>query len=131
MDFLDILDFLVDPVLDLFLCRGKLDIWFKHRFVSFFLGVGSLLFLLILISSISLVSVVGIVFGTIGTVCFVVLDWRYTFWWIREGRFGAELPVADKLKLPKGNLMNSSAEEARFYAKPEENIWEKLGANEK
>ena len=120
MDFLDILDFLVDPVFDLVLCRGNMGIWFRKRFITFLLAAGSVVFALILAFSIRSASWVGILVGAAGTILFVIFDFRYTFWWLREGRFGAELPVLDEIPLPSGNLNEKLTEEEKLRGEMDE-----------
>ena len=120
MDFQDILDLFVDPVFDLLLCRGNPGIWFKKRFISFLLAAGSVVFALILAFSIRSASWVGILVGAAGTILFAVLDWRYTFWWLREGRFGAELPVLDEIPIPGGDLNGKLTEEEKLRGEMED-----------
>lgn len=127
---MDILDIFVESVFDMALARGNVGVWLKKRFVSFLLAVGSFVFLVMLFSAIRSASVLKIIVGAIGTVIFVILDFRYTFWWLREGRFGADLPIVDKIPLPKGDLMNKPPEDAPFGTKPKEDIWEQIGARE-
>ena len=117
MDFLDILDLFIDPVYDLFLCRGNLGIWFKKRFISFLLAVGSIVFLMILTFAIRSTSVAGILVGAIGSIFFVVLDCRYAFWWIREGRFGADCPLLDEIPIPEGDFTGRLTEEEKLRGK--------------
>ena len=120
MDFLDILDLFVDPVFDLILCRGNPGIWLKKRFAAFLLTAGSFLFLLILVIALRSASWVGILVGAAGTILFVILDFRYTFWWLREGRFGAELPVLDEILIPAGNLNEKLTEEEKLRGEMED-----------
>ena len=120
MDFLDILDLFVDPVFDLILCRGNPGIWLKKRFATFLLTAGSFLFLLILVIALRSASWVGILVGAAGTILFVILDFRYTFWWLREGRFGAELPVLDEILIPAGNLNEKLTEEEKLQGEMED-----------
>ena len=127
---MDILDIFVESVFDMALARGNVGVWLKKRFVSFLLAVGSFVFLVMLFSAIRSASVLKIIVGAIGTVIFVILDFRYTFWWLREGRFGADLPIVDKIPLPKGDLMNTPPEDAPFGTKPKEDIREQIGARE-
>jgi hypothetical protein len=127
---MDILDIFVESVFDMALARGNVGVWLKKRFVSFLLAVGSFVFLVMLFSAIRSASVLKIIEGAIGTVIFVILDFRYTFWWLREGRFGMDCPLIDKIPLPKGDLMNTPPEDAPFGTKPKEDIWEQIGARE-
>ena len=130
MDFLDILDFFFEPFLDLALCKGKFGIWLRKRLFSSLLAVGSFIFLVVLVFAIRSGSLVGILVGLVGIVLFGIPDIWYTIWWIREGRFGMDCPLIDKIPLPKGDLMNTPPEDAPFGTKPKEDIWEQMGARE-
>ena len=129
-DILDIVDIFVEPVMDLALCRGKVGIWFKKQFISFLLMAGSIAMLTGLISGMKSGSTVGIVVGILGSILFFVLDFRYTVWWIREGRFGADLPLLDKIPLPKADLMNTPYDALPYRDQPEEDIWKQLGVRD-
>ena len=129
-DILDIVDIFVEPVADFVLCRGKVGIWLKKRFISFLLLAGSVGVLLRLFSAIESGSVAGILVWGIGSILLSVLDISYTVWWIREGRHGADLPLIDKIPLPKADLTNIPYDEAPFRTQPEEDIWKQLGVRD-
>lgn len=129
-DIFDIADIFIEPAMDFALCRGKVGIWFKKQFISFLLTVVSLGFLVRLFSAIDSGSVVRIVVWSVVSILLFVLDIRYTVWWIREGRFGADLPLLDKIPLPKADLMNTPYEEAPFRRETEKDIWQQLGVRD-
>lgn len=127
MDIFDILDIFVDPIVDFSLCEGNFGVWLKKRFMEFLLTAGLLICTLSLSSAIRALSVIRIVVWAIGTAFVVGFGLWYAGWWIREGRFGAELPFLDKIPLPKGDLMNKPPEDTPFGVQPPEDIWEKMG----
>jgi len=112
------LDFLIDPFLDLTLCRFDLEIWFRHRVKSFLLTVPFCLSIWLLVGGISGGSWFLIVLGAVGTLFFGWLDIRYTVWWIREGRFdvGAvqDDGILDRIRVPKGDIMSTDPKEAHL-----------------
>ena len=121
-DFLDIVDLFVEPIADLALCKGNFGVWCKKRIISFLLLAGSVGLLLRLVAAIESGSVAGILVWGIGSILLSVLDIRYTIWWIREGRHGADLPLIDKLPLPKADLMNTPYYALPFRDRPDEDI---------
>ena len=126
-DFFDLFDFILDLITDLLLCKGDFAIWLKNRFTEFLLGAGTLISFLILAFAIESASVFWIIVGAVGTVFFVVVSFRYTFWWLRYGRFGGDPPWMDEMPFPKGDLTNTPPEDAPFGCQPEPNIWEQMG----
>ena len=52
LDFFDLFDLVLEPIFDLLLCRGNLDVWSRKRISDFILGAGNLIFLVILAAGI-------------------------------------------------------------------------------
>ena len=129
-DIWDIVDFFVEPIADYALCKGKFGIWCKKQIISFLLLTASVSMLILLDSGIESGSPAGIAVGILGSILVFALDIGYTVWWFREGRFGADLPLLDRIPLPKADLMNTPYDALPFRDKPEEDIWKQLGVRD-
>lgn len=123
------LDFLLDmlpSVAELVLCHFDIEVWTRHR-----LRVLAQFFLLFCFAIPAVVgffagSWIAIVIGLLGMGCVIWKGIRYSSWWIREGRFGAE-PVSDDshtllddIPLPKGDIMEQLPEAEQLRGKLED-----------
>ena len=123
------LDFLLDilePFAELVLCRFDIDVWTRHRLRV----LGQTILLLIcaipVVAGIYSGSWIAVVIGLLGTGFVIWKGSRYSIWWIREGRFGAE-PVSedshtllDDIPLPKGDIMEQLPEDEQLRDKLED-----------
>ena len=85
LDF--ILDFIVGPLFDLYLCKFKWGNWLKHLFVSGVLLLAIIGFAAILWLGWEGKSWFWGILGLAGVVFFGYIDIRYEWWWYKEGRF--------------------------------------------
>lgn len=92
MDLFDLFGSVFDSATDLLLCKGDIGEWLRHRVANFLLALANIAFSLLLYFSIRSVWVIGIILGAIGMLYFLIIDVRYSFWWIREGRYGFDPP---------------------------------------
>ena len=84
---LDLLFKLLFHLLALLIHRGSVASWLKHLATCVLLGGGTTACLWITVLGFSqgrpLLGIVGLA-GSIGLIC---LDWKYSTWWIKEGRY--------------------------------------------
>lgn len=82
-----IMDWLINPIFDLILCKLKWKNWLKHLLIGLLLGLASLVFITMLVLGAGAGNWFWSILGLAGMLFFGYVDIKYTNWWIREGRF--------------------------------------------
>ena len=120
MDLWDILDFIVDPFFDLILCRFNLKIWMQKTIVSLLLLSFSVTFLFLLVGGIHAQNLMRSIIGGVGLLFFGFLDFRYTWWWMKEGRFGIDPPWLDSVPIPPDDITSTLSEETTLRSRTDD-----------
>lgn len=81
-----VLNWIIDPVSDLFLCDFRWGNWLKHLIVSGLLTLLAAVFVALLVLGWQYRNWVLGILGLAGTIVFGYIVLRYEWWWFREGR---------------------------------------------
>ena len=115
-----IMDYVIDPALDLALCHFDVGVWIRHRITEGLLALPSGISVWLLVSGIRNGLWIMATLALVGIMFFGWLDWKYLQWWIQEGRHGVNSsfldgdPLLEKLSIPQGDIMSTDPQETHL-----------------